>query len=161
MLDDALLRPGRLEVHVEIGLPDELGRVQIITIHTKGMKDNGFLDAGVDVETLAGQTNNYTGAEIEGVCKAAASYAFERNIDKANMTGAPDIANVNIHMDDFERAIAEIKPAFWRLCGPVGTVHAQRASVLWSALLCPLRDRPQVCDPSQAKRKDALTVAAA
>ena len=86
MLDDALLRPGRLEVHVEIGLPDELGRVQIITIHTKGMKDNGFLDAGVDVETLAGQTNNYTGAEIEGVCKAAASYAFERNIDKANMT---------------------------------------------------------------------------
>ena len=138
MLDDALLRPGRLEVHVEIGLPDELGRVQIITIHTKGMKDNGFLDAGVDVETLAGQTNNYTGAEIEGVCKAAASYAFERNIDKANMTGAPDIANVNIHMDDFERAIAEIKPAFGvsvdqlEQCMPNGLLYyGPRFSVLF------------------------------
>lgn len=37
MIDDALLRPGRLEVHVEIGLPDEAGRVQILKIHTKGM----------------------------------------------------------------------------------------------------------------------------
>lgn len=37
MIDDALLRPGRLEVHVEIGLPDEAGRMQILTIHTRGM----------------------------------------------------------------------------------------------------------------------------
>lgn len=96
MLDEALLRPGRLEVHVEIGLPDEDGRVQILTIHTNGMKDNGFLDAGVDVLELAGRTKNYTGAEIEGVCKAAASYAFERNIDKSNLTGAPDIGNVRV-----------------------------------------------------------------
>jgi vesicle-fusing ATPase len=43
MLDEALLRPGRLEVHVEIGLPDADGRVQILTIHTNGMKDNGAL----------------------------------------------------------------------------------------------------------------------
>jgi vesicle-fusing ATPase len=86
MLDEALLRPGRLEVHVEIGLPNEHGRVQILTIHTKGMKENGFLDAAVSVEALATRTKNYTGAEIEGVCKAAASYAFERNIDKSNLT---------------------------------------------------------------------------
>ena len=37
MIDDALLRPGRLEVHVEIGLPDEAGRLQILQIHTRGM----------------------------------------------------------------------------------------------------------------------------
>ena len=37
MIDDALLRPGRLEVHVEIGLPDEAGRLQILNIHTRGM----------------------------------------------------------------------------------------------------------------------------
>ncbi len=43
MLDEALLRPGRLEVHVEIGLPDEAGRVQILNIHTAGMRSNGFL----------------------------------------------------------------------------------------------------------------------
>ena len=35
MIDDALLRPGRLEVHVEIGLPNKNGRLQIIDIHTK------------------------------------------------------------------------------------------------------------------------------
>lgn len=37
MIDDALLRPGRLEVHVEIGLPDEAGRLQILHIHTRSM----------------------------------------------------------------------------------------------------------------------------
>lgn len=35
MIDEALLRPGRLEIHVEIGLPDEPGRLQILNIHTK------------------------------------------------------------------------------------------------------------------------------
>lgn len=35
MIDEAIMRPGRLEVHVEIGLPDEAGRLQIISIHTK------------------------------------------------------------------------------------------------------------------------------
>jgi vesicle-fusing ATPase len=38
MIDDALLRPGRLEVHVEIGLPDEKGRLQILDIHTRNMR---------------------------------------------------------------------------------------------------------------------------
>jgi vesicle-fusing ATPase len=38
---------------VEIGLPDEHGRVQILTIHTNGMKENGFLDKGVEIEELA------------------------------------------------------------------------------------------------------------
>ena len=35
MIDEALLRPGRLEVHIEIGLPDEAGRLQILKIHTR------------------------------------------------------------------------------------------------------------------------------
>lgn len=42
MIDDALLRPGRLEVHVEIGLPDEAGRLQILQIHTRGMVSGGL-----------------------------------------------------------------------------------------------------------------------
>ena len=40
MIDEALLRPGRLEVHVEIGLPDEAGRAQIFRIHTSKMSQN-------------------------------------------------------------------------------------------------------------------------
>lgn len=35
LLDEAILRPGRLEVHIEIGIPDEHGRLQILKIHTK------------------------------------------------------------------------------------------------------------------------------
>lgn len=48
MIDDALLRPGRLEVHVEIGLPDEAGRLQILQIHTRGMVGGGrdYRDGG-------------------------------------------------------------------------------------------------------------------
>src|SRR3982751_4750647 len=43
MIDDALLRPGRLEVHMEINLPDEKGRLQIYKIHTKNMRVNNFM----------------------------------------------------------------------------------------------------------------------
>ena len=38
MIDEAILRPGRLEIHLEIGLPDERGRLQLFEIHTKNMK---------------------------------------------------------------------------------------------------------------------------
>lgn len=51
MIDEALLRPGRLEVHVEIGLPDEAGRLQILQIHTRGM-----VRCGSRVETAAAHT---------------------------------------------------------------------------------------------------------
>ena len=43
LLDEALMRPGRLEVQVEIGLPDERGRAQILNIHTAKMEGNQFL----------------------------------------------------------------------------------------------------------------------
>ena len=53
MIDDALTRPGRLEVKVEIGLPDAEGRVQILDIHTGGMRKSGRLAADVDTTSLA------------------------------------------------------------------------------------------------------------
>lgn len=67
MIDEALLRPGRLEIHVEIGLPDEKGRVQILKIHTSKMKENHLLHDDVDLEELASLTKNFTGAEIFGI----------------------------------------------------------------------------------------------
>lgn len=48
MIDEALLRPGRLEVQVEISLPDEDGRFQILNIHTSRMKQYGKIDPDVD-----------------------------------------------------------------------------------------------------------------
>lgn len=48
MIDEALLRPGRLEVQVEISLPNEDGRFQILNIHTSRMRDYGKIDSDVD-----------------------------------------------------------------------------------------------------------------
>ncbi|KAF4738537.1 hypothetical protein FOZ62_012745, partial [Perkinsus olseni] len=73
MIDEALLRPGRLEVHVEIGLPDEEGRNEIFNIHTKQMREHGYLGSDVSIPHLANVTQNYSGAEIAGVVRSAAS----------------------------------------------------------------------------------------
>lgn len=76
MIDEAILRPGRLELHLEIGLPDATGRLQIFQIHTRNMVKNNLLGPDVDLEKLATVTKNYTGAEIEAVCRSATSYAL-------------------------------------------------------------------------------------
>eukprot|EP00903_Cladosiphon_okamuranus_P006984 g6797.t1 len=114
MIDDALLRPGRLEVHVEIGLPDEAGRLQILQIHTRGMKEKGRLDKETadNMEELARMTKNYSGAEIEGLVKSAASYAFERGVDVKNLDKAPDPKNLVVQWQDFQRALGEVQPKF-------------------------------------------------
>lgn len=61
MIDEALLRPGRLEVHMEIHLPDEAGRLQILRIHTGNMSKAGYLEADVDLKELAALTKNFSG----------------------------------------------------------------------------------------------------
>ena len=111
MIDDALLRPGRFEVQVEIGLPDEKGRLQILNIHTKKMKESGYLNENVDVKLLAQTTKNFSGAEIEGLVKSASSFALNRLIDLNNVKKI-DYDKLNVGMDDFTGALEEIKPAF-------------------------------------------------
>ena len=71
MIDDAILRPGRMEIHLEIGLPDYKGRQQIFEIHTRQMRKHDLLESDVDLDHLATITKNYTGAEIEAVCRGA------------------------------------------------------------------------------------------
>src|ERR1700742_4128247 len=50
MIDEALLRPGRLEVQIEIGLPDENGRLQILNIHTSRLREHNKLSSDVDLK---------------------------------------------------------------------------------------------------------------
>lgn len=80
MIDEALLRPGRLEVHMEISLPDEFGRRQILKIHTNKMRTNKAMDSDVNLEELAALTKNFSGAEINGLVKSATSFAFNRHV---------------------------------------------------------------------------------
>jgi len=112
LIDEALLRPGRLEVHMEISLPDESGRVQIFRIHTTKMRQNNYIAEDVELDELAAATKNYSGAEIEGVVKAATSYAFSRQIDAKNMTKPIDPEKIKVARADFMQALMEIKPSF-------------------------------------------------
>ncbi|KAL5836819.1 hypothetical protein ACOSQ3_013988 [Xanthoceras sorbifolium] len=112
MLDEALLRPGRLEVQVEISLPDENGRLQILQIHTNKMKENSFLAPDINLQELAARTKNYSGAELEGVVKSAVSYALNRQLSLDDLTKPVDEESIKVTMDDFLHALHEIVPAF-------------------------------------------------
>ncbi|RMZ87482.1 hypothetical protein DV736_g5290, partial [Chaetothyriales sp. CBS 134916] len=113
MIDDALLRPGRLEVHMEISLPDEHGRQQILKIHTAKMRANNVMDRDVDLVELARATKNFSGAEIGGLVKSATSFAFNRHVKVGTMAGvSDDVASMKVNRSDFQRALEEVKPAF-------------------------------------------------
>eukprot|EP00808_Paulinella_micropora_P019347 g17532.t1 len=116
LIDSALLRPGRLEVHVEIGLPDRAGRQQIFNIHTSKMRASGRLGEDVDLLKLAELTRNFSGAEIEGVVKSASSYALYGSVDVTKNQSAPtakeDLDAIKVSMGDFLRALDEVEPAF-------------------------------------------------
>uniref|UniRef100_A0A8D3BYA1 Vesicle-fusing ATPase n=1 Tax=Scophthalmus maximus TaxID=52904 RepID=A0A8D3BYA1_SCOMX len=115
LIDDALMRPGRFEVKMEIGLPDEKGRVQILTIHTNKMRNFNLLAGDVDIKELAFETKNYSGAELEGLVRAAQSTAMNRHI-KATSTVEVDMERaekLQVTRDDFKGSLNnDIKPAF-------------------------------------------------
>lgn len=113
MIDEALLRPGRLEVHMEISLPDEHGRLQILTIHTAKMRENGIMERDVSLPELAGLTKNFSGAEINGLVKSATSFAFNRHVKVGTMAGiSDDVENLRVNRGDFMMALDEVHPAF-------------------------------------------------
>jgi vesicle-fusing ATPase len=111
LIDEALLRPGRFEVHMEIGLPDEKGRVQILNIHTSKMRASNLLDTAVSLPELATLTKNFSGAELEGLVKSATSFALNRQIDPNNLK-KPDPSKIKVLKEDFFCALQDIKPAF-------------------------------------------------
>ncbi|CAI7619098.1 unnamed protein product [Penicillium glandicola] len=113
MIDEALLRPGRLEVHMEISLPDEHGRSQILNIHTEKMRNNNVMDTDVDLAELARLTKNFSGAEIAGLVKSASSFAFSRHVKVGTMASInDDVVNMRVNRADFLQSLDEVKPAF-------------------------------------------------
>ncbi|KPP72539.1 vesicle-fusing ATPase-like [Scleropages formosus] len=115
LIDEALMRPGRFEVKMEIGLPDEKGRLQILNIHTAKMREFNLLSSDVDLSELAAETKNYSGAELEGLVRAAQSTAMNRHI-KASTTVEVDMEKaekLQVHRADFLGSLNnDIKPAF-------------------------------------------------
>uniref|UniRef100_A0A8C6NV50 Vesicle-fusing ATPase n=1 Tax=Nothobranchius furzeri TaxID=105023 RepID=A0A8C6NV50_NOTFU len=131
LIDEALLRPGRLEVKMEIGLPDEKGRIQILNIHTAKMRQHSLLAGDVDIKELAVETKNYSGAELEGLVRAAQSTAMNRHI-KASNTVEVDIQTaekLQVSRLDFMASLNnDIKPAF-------GTNQEDYASYIMNGII--------------------------
>ncbi|CAE7229796.1 unnamed protein product [Rhizoctonia solani] len=129
MIDEALLRPGRLEVHMEISLPDENGRLQILKIHTASMRQHGVLDSDVDIAELAARTKNFSGAELNGLVKSATSFAMNRHVKVGTMAGiSDDIENLRVNMSDFNHALQEVHPAF-------GVAEEELAQVIQNGII--------------------------
>ncbi|KAE8302554.1 Vesicle-fusing ATPase [Giardia duodenalis] len=117
LLDEALMRPGRFEVHLEIGLPDCRGREQILRIHTKNLVAAKSLASDVNIAHLAECTPNFSGAELAGLVRSATSFAMERAIEKTKSVGPNkllylDMIGVQVEAKDFERALGEVKAGY-------------------------------------------------
>ncbi len=91
ILDPALLRPGRFDRQIQVGLPTEDGRRQILKIHTRNVK----LASDVDLDRLAQITAGFSGADLANIVNEAALLAVRRNA-KA------------VSMEDFDRAIERV-----------------------------------------------------
>ena len=72
LIDPALLRPGRFDYRVEVGLPSAPERSQIFAIHLRALPQT----QGVDIDVLVAKTEGFSGAEIAEVCRLAALFAL-------------------------------------------------------------------------------------
>ncbi len=105
LVDDALLRPGRLERHVEVDAPDEPARREIFEIHTR---DRPLAD-DVDLAELAARTDGLTGADVEAICREAATVVV-RELVYARADGEePDVDELELTAEAFDRAIEELR----------------------------------------------------
>lgn len=95
ILDPALLRPGRFDRHVEVGLPNEESREAIFKVHTKDMP----LADDVDLKELARESDGYVGADIEAVCREAVMLTLREDPDSEE-----------VYMSEFEKAMKKVKP---------------------------------------------------
>ncbi|MFZ7130999.1 MAG: ATP-dependent zinc metalloprotease FtsH [Eubacteriales bacterium] len=82
ILDPALLRPGRFDRQVVVGVPDVRGREQILHVHIKDKP----LDESVDLKTIAKGTPGFTGADLENIMNEAALLAARRRVEKITMS---------------------------------------------------------------------------
>lgn len=86
MIDPALLRPGRFDIHIRVQLPDRAQRLSVLHIHTRKKP----LDHDVDLERIADRTEGMTGADLMAVCEQAAMAAIRECVAQSAQ-GSPDM----------------------------------------------------------------------
>ena len=108
LIDQALLRPGRLDRHVHVPVPDEGARRAIFAVHTRRKP----LADDVDLDELAAETSGYVGADIEAVCREASMAATREFVNSVDPEEAiKSVGNVRITREHFEHAMDEVGPS--------------------------------------------------
>lgn len=127
-IDPALRRPGRFDREIEIGIPDDDGRLDILNIHTKGMP----LGPDVDLRRLSRLTHGFVGADLEMLTKEAAMRSLRRLIPQVNIDQSPvpqDLLNkITILDSDFNNALKEVTPSAIR------EFSIQKPTVKWNEI---------------------------
>lgn len=113
-IDEALRRPGRFDREIVIGVPDESGRREILSIHTRGMP----LGRGVNLNELARTTHGFVGADLAALTREAAIEAVRRimpRLDLEARTIPPEVLEtLSVERDDFIEALKRVQPSAMR-----------------------------------------------
>jgi len=113
-IDPALRRPGRFDREIEIGVPSNPDRIEILKIHTRGMP----LYEDVSLDELADRTHGYTGADIAALSREAAIRALRRYLPQINLDEdeIPEevLETMVVTGKDFHQALREITPSGMR-----------------------------------------------
>jgi len=108
LIDSALLRPGRLDRHVHVPVPDEDARRKILAVHTR---DKPLAD-DVDLDVIASRTDGYVGADLEAVAREASMSASREFINSVSPEEVGEsVGNVRVTMAHFEHALEEVNPS--------------------------------------------------
>ncbi|MEK6968909.1 MAG: CDC48 family AAA ATPase [Nanoarchaeota archaeon] len=118
IVDPALLRPGRFDRIILTPVVDEEGRKKIFDIYLKKMP----LAKDVDLKKLAGKTQGYVGADIEGVCREAAMIALREDIKSKEVTMKNFLDALEIIKPSVDE---EVEEAYKRLEGYFTTARAK------------------------------------
>jgi len=105
-IDPALLRPGRLETHIEVPNPDGAAREAILAVHAGGKP----LSEAVDLAAIADRTAGYSGAELAAVCREAAMLAIEAVADAHGEAANEHADEILITPEQFDAALASVGP---------------------------------------------------
>lgn len=113
-IDSALRRFGRFDREIDIGIPDEIGRLEILQIHTKNMK----LDEDVDLEAIAKDTHGFVGADIAQLCTEAAMQCIREKMELIDLEedtiDAEVLNSLAVTMDHFRYALTTQSPSSLR-----------------------------------------------
>jgi transitional endoplasmic reticulum ATPase len=114
-IDPALRRPGRFDREIEIGVPDQKGRKEILQIHTRNMP----LTDDVKLDWLASVTYGFVGADLSALCKEAAMLSLRRNLPqlswkKQEELPVKSIEKITVTKKDFENALKMVEPSAMR-----------------------------------------------